>query len=372
MRAALLRGQHLHFAWSARRADAGDGRLSIPAACVDRVHMLIWAEFLCCAAMIAVAGVYLCRYGDAIAHATGMGGTWVGLILLASVTSLPELVTGISSVSGAHAPNIAIGDVLGSAVVNLAMLVVLDIVRRAESEYPLVDRGHIISAAFGVALLALVAFGLLFEHVGRPPPIAHVGWFSPVILMVYLLGMRTVFQYEKRRMAEYLETTDPRDTTIDLGEAVFRYAVAATVVLVAGIWLPFVSADLADSMGWERSFVGTIFVAAATSMPELVVTITAVRMGALDMAIGGLLGSNMFDAAIVAIDDVFYLPGPILRDVSVAHAFSALSAIMMSGIFIVVMVYRPSRRVLGTIGWASIFLTVIFVTNSVVLFMYGD
>ncbi|MCB1597120.1 MAG: sodium:calcium antiporter, partial [Gammaproteobacteria bacterium] len=97
-----------------------------------------------------------------------------------------------------------------------------------------------------------------------------------------------------------------------------------------------------------------------------------VRMGALDMAIGGLLGSNMFDAAIVAIDDIFYLPGPILRDVSVAHAFSALSAIMMSGIFIVVMVYRPSRRVLGTVGWASIFLAVIFVVNSVVLFMYGD
>lgn len=107
-------------------------------------------------------------------------------------------------------------------------------------------------------------------------------------------------------------------------------------------------------------------------MPELVVTISAVRMGALDMAIGGLLGSNMFNMAIVAIDDIFYLPGPVLRDVSLAHAFSALSAIMMSAIFIVGMVYRPSGRVLGTVGWASIFLALIFVANSVVLFLYGD
>jgi cation:H+ antiporter len=334
--------------------------------------MLIWAEFLLCAAMIAVAGVYLCRYGDAIARATGMGGTWVGLILLASVTSLPELVTGISAVTGADTPNIAIGDVLGSAVVNLAMLVVLDIVRRTESVYLLVDRGHIISAAFGLSLLGLVAFGLLFEHVGSPPPIAHVGWSSPVIMFVYLLGMHTVFQYEKRRMAAYLITTDPRDATIDLGQAIRRYAAAAMAVLAAGAWLPFVSADLADSMGWERSFVGTILVAAATSMPELVVTITAVRMGALDMAIGGLLGSNMYDVLIVAIDDVFYLSGPVLRDVSLAHVFSALSAIMMSGIFIVGMVYRPSGRVLGTVGWASIFLTVIFLVNSIVLFLHGD
>ncbi len=333
--------------------------------------MLIWAEFLLCAAMLAVAGVYLCRYGDAIARATGMGGTWVGLILLASVTSLPELVTGISSVTGADTPNIAIGDVLGSAVVNLALLVVLDIVRRTESVYLLIDRGHIISAAFGVALLGIVAFGLLIEHIGQPNPIGHIGWSSPVIIMVYLFGMRTVFQYEKRRMAKYLGTTDPRDTSINLGQALRRYAVAAIVVLVAGAWLPFVSAELADSMGWGRSFVGTILVAAATSMPELVVTITAVRMGALDMAIGGLLGSNMFDVAIVAIDDVFYLAGPVLREVSLAHAFSALSAIMMSGIFIVGMVYRPSGRVLGTVGWASIFLALIFVANSIVLFLYG-
>ncbi len=80
----------------------------------------------------------------------------------------------------------------------------------------------------------------------------------------------------------------------------------------AGVWLPFVGADLADAMGWQRSFVGSLFVACATSVPELVVTIAALRFGAVNMAIANLLGSNLFDILILAVDDIFYRKGPIV------------------------------------------------------------
>jgi len=85
--------------------------------------MLIWLELLICPAVIGYAGYFLSRYGDIIAEKTGMSASWVGLILLSTTTSLPELATGKSSVTFANAPNIAVGDVLGSTVFNLAILV---------------------------------------------------------------------------------------------------------------------------------------------------------------------------------------------------------------------------------------------------------
>ena len=115
-------------------------------------------------------------------------------------------------------------------------------------------------------------------------------------------------------------------------------------MVAAGIWLPFVGADLADAMGWRKTFVGSLFVAGATSLPELVVTVAAIRIGALNMAIANLLGSNLFDMVALAIDDLVYAKGPILWAVSPAHAFSAASAVVMTGSSIVSLLYRPWEK----------------------------
>jgi len=152
------------------------------------------------------------------------------------------------------------------------------------------------------------------------------------------------------------------------------YAVAALVVVAAGIWLPHVAADLASAMGWKQSFVGTLFVAAVTTTPEIVVTVAALRIGAVDLAIGnlfGLFGSNLFNIAILAIDDLAYLPGPLFVDVSISHAASAFSAMMMSGLAVVGLVLRPQSRVLRSVSWISVLLLVIYLLNTLFLYLYG-
>ena len=123
-------------------------------------------------------------------------------------------------------------------------------------------------------------------------------------------------------------------------------------------------------MGWQQSFVGTLFIAAVTSLPEAVVTVAAVRIGALDMAIGNLFGSNLFNISILALDDLLYANGPLLSKVSSAHAVSALSAIMMTGVAIVGLLYRPKLRVFRTVGWASIVLFVIYLLNAYLLYLH--
>lgn len=330
-----------------------------------------WLSLALCIALIGFAGARLSRYGDVIAEKTGLGQSWVGLVLLASITSLPELVTGLSAVTLARVPDIAVGDVLGSCVFNLAILVAVDFLHPQESIYRSAGRGHILSAAFGIVLTGAVAFSLLLAQRGETLAIGHIGAYTPLIVALYLLAMRMLYQYERREVAAFVKDVAERYPHISLKSAATGYALAAVVVVAAGIWLPFVGADIARQMDWHNSFVGTLLVAAATSAPEIAVTLAAVRMGALDMAVANLLGSNLFDILILAIDDLFYVDGPLLASVSQAHAVSAVSAIIMTGIAVIGLFYRPAGPLWRNVSWVSVFLLVLYLTNSYILFRHG-
>jgi cation:H+ antiporter len=332
---------------------------------------LVWLEFLICVALIGVAGTALSRYGDVIADKTGLSGTWIGLVLLATVTSLPELVTGVSAVTVADTPDIALGDVLGSCVFNLVILTILDFLQREESVYTRASHGHILSAGFGVILIGFVGFNVLLADSAFDVALGHVGLYTPLIIVLYVVAMRTVFRYERAQMAAYAGEHAERYPETSLRQAVQRYVLAALVVVGAGIWLPFIGEQIARVMEWEATFVGTLFVAFATSVPEMVVTVSAMRLGALDMAIGNLLGSNLFDILIVAVDDIFFTRGPILAHVSPVHAISAMSAVMMTGIVIVGLLYRPKTRLFRAAGWASPLLLGIYLLNAFVLYLHG-
>lgn len=324
-----------------------------------------WLQLALCAALILVAGTRLSRYGDVIARHTGLGGGWIGLALMASVTSLPELVTGIASVTVADVPDIAVGNVLGACVLNLAMMVVLDALHRHASIYQVASQGHALGAAFGIVMLGVVAFGMLAAP-ALDLRVGHVGLVTPALLALYLVAIRTIYQYERGAAAVAAAAASAVEPVpeMTLRRAAVRYAVAAAVVVGAALWLPFVAADLAAAMGWTDGFVGTLLVAITTTLPELTVTIASVRIGALDMAIGNLVGSNLFNLAILGVDDLVYLDGPLLAAAAQAHVLSAVSAAVMSGALIVALVARPQARLLNFVGWTSVALALIYFTNA--------
>ncbi|WP_154662525.1 sodium:calcium antiporter [Solimonas flava] len=292
--------------------------------------LTLWAQFLLCLALIGLGGPELCRSGEAIARRTGLSGSWIGLALLATVTSLPELVTGLSAAGVAEAPDIAAGDVLGSCIFNLAILGALVVGLRRRPVFTVVSRTHLMTAAFGVVLLALALTGLLVAPRAALPAFGHVGVFSLLLLVAYALAMRAIFTGEAAQATPPAAASDGPGPS--LSAALARYIGAAIVVAAAGVWLPLVGEQLAEAMHWKQSFVGTLLIAGATSMPEIVVTVAAARIGAIDMAIGNLLGSNLFNVLLLAFDDVAYRPGPLLAAVAPIHATTAAVALLMTGI----------------------------------------
>jgi cation:H+ antiporter len=300
-------------------------------------------QFTFCALLILVSGIRLTRYGDVLAEKTGLGGTWIGVLVMAGVTSLPELVTGASAVAIFEVTDIAAGDAIGSCMFNLLILAFLD----ARHPVPLsarIHQGHVLSAGFGLLLLGAAAGALLAGT--HAPAVGWVGVHSLVFIGVYALGMRLIFNFERARIAEVVEGAQEatRYGDMTLRQAVARYTAWALVLVAAAIYLPGAAEQLAVVTGLEQSFVGNLLVAGSTSLPEVVVSIAAARMGAVDMAAANLFGSNMFNVAVLGVDDLLYTRGVLLAAVSPAHLVPLVGAMTMTAIAIIGLTYRARRK----------------------------
>lgn len=329
---------------------------------------IILAEFFLCAAVIVVSGTFLSRYGDVLSEKVGLGRAWIGLILMASVTSLPELINGISSVTIADVPDIAIGDLMGSCVFNLSLIALMDALYRPGPIFMIAEHGHILSAGFGMILIGIAAVSIFMGP--DLPALGHIGLYTPLIIFIYFVGIRSVYLFEKRKIAEFAEGLSKVDVYahVSLKEAVVKYVLNAAVIIVAATILPFLGDRLAAASGLGRSFVGTFFIGITTSMPELVVSVASLRIGAADMAIANLFGSNMFNMFILAIDDLFYGKGPLLSYVSGSHSVTAIMALIMTGIAIVALTYRLKKKTVLRIGWDAVALLLAFIINVLLLY----
>ncbi len=122
---------------------------------------MIWLKFLVCLTIIVFFGRKLAIYGDVIAENTRLGGLWVGLILLALVTSLPELFTGISAVVLVGAPDLTVGNLFGANAFNLFNLALLDIAFARGLLYGNISKNHVVTAWYSLILVSLVALLIL-------------------------------------------------------------------------------------------------------------------------------------------------------------------------------------------------------------------
>ncbi|MFQ5442464.1 MAG: sodium:calcium antiporter [Thermodesulfobacteriota bacterium] len=332
------------------------------------MHMItLWLEFIACSAAILYSGTMLSKYGDVIAEKSGLGRMWIGVILMALVTSLPELINNVSSVTIAGVPDIALGDIMGSCVFNIFIIAVMDFMQGRGSIFRSADTGHELTAGFGIVLIGMVLFFKLAE--GVFPALGTIGLYTPIIIILYFAAVRSTFRFEKKKAVARKETAVIRNYDhVSTREGVVKYALNAAVIIAAATFLPFIGGSIAAQTGLGKTFVGASFIALTTSLPELVVSAAALRIGAADLAIGNIFGSNLFNILIIAVGDIFYIKGPLLRDVSTNHVITGVIAVMMTAIAITGLTYRSKKKTAAGISWEAASLTVLFLTNLFVLY----
>jgi cation:H+ antiporter len=226
--------------------------------------------------------------------------------------------------------------------------------------------GQILTAAFGILMLGLVNMSILASAV--MPSVGWVGVYSFAFGAIYLVSMRAVFFYEKKRIAELVEAVaeETRYENISKAKAFRMYGLNALLIIGAATYLPHIGGTLAETTGLGQSFVGNIFIALSTSLPEVVVSVAALRMGAVDMAFGNIFGSNLFNIVILAIDDILYTKGPILSYISTSHLVSSNAAIVMTAVAAIALTYRASRKALF-VAWDALAILAVYILAVFVL-----
>lgn len=297
--------------------------------------------FLMATAIIVISGSRLSKYGDMMADMLGWGKMFMGLILMASVTSMPELMNGISAVVVLDAPDLAVGDIVGSCAFNILIISIMDLFYDHKKPLTSVAQtGHVIAASFGIILLSLLAFAILMPNFFGT--ILWIGEFSLLFLLFYLVAIRVIFLYDKKENNH--REAKKYDYSLTLKQVVLRYTLNAAVLMVAAMSLPYFGEHLAEASGLGQNFFGTLFIAASTSLPEVVVSIAAIRIGTIDLAIGNIFGSNIFNIAILAFNDMLYTKGPILQYTSANHIIPVLGTIIITAIGIIGIVFKEQKK----------------------------
>jgi cation:H+ antiporter len=301
------------------------------------------------ALVLIAAAVVLARAADTLAEATGIGKVWVGSALLAMATSLPELGVEIAAVRQG-AIDLAIGDVFGSSMGNMLILAALGFVPPRDGLFRRASLDHTLAASFAIVATALAAV-LVFT---RSPAVlggVHPGTLG--LLATFLLGSSVVY-----RQGRWADGHPPPPSGAGAPAAApahhapgawrrpaMEFAAAAAVLLLVAPTFAHSAADLAESTGAGQTVFGTLVVGLATSLPEIVTCVAALRMGAPDLAVGNLFGSNLFNVVMFVPMEMAHPGASLFAVASPEHGLTALLAIILMALGSASVAFRAERRV---------------------------
>ena len=331
---------------------------------------LLWLQLAVAAAVILAASQFLARSADVIAEKTGLGRSLVGVVMLATATSLPELGTGVSSILLVDEPDLAAGDAFGSNVFNLLIIAVLDLFWRDGPILNAVGRTTLLIGWAGISAISLAVAAILVHGATGALSTWYLSPASVLMMLVFLGAMFMIYRHDTNELTSFENGAGSGNYESDsFSRAVATYSVAAGTVVVAAVWLARTGDSLADVMGWEASFVGTQFLALSTSLPELGTSLAAIRLNAPDLAISNVLGSNLFNMGFVLfVDDVAYTKGSLWTAVSQVHVLTGVAAVLMTSTVVTAMLLRGRRRLLGFWTAEGATLTGLYLAASVLVF----
>ncbi|MFW6031680.1 MAG: sodium:calcium antiporter [Myxococcota bacterium] len=332
---------------------------------------LVVVAFLLATVVIAVVGTVMTRAADRLADLTGIGEALFGAVLLGGSTSLPGIITSVVTAYAGYA-ELAVSNAVGGIAAQTTFLAIADMAHRGVNlEHAAASVANLVQAALLGTLLSiplLAMAGPTFDVWGIHPA-------SPALLLAYGFGIRLVARAKERPLwtpqwtAETKED-EPQEALQSPGQ-LYRmwafFAVTAVVVASAGFVVAQTGIAIADRTGISQTVVGGLLTAVSTSLPELVVSIAAVRRGALALAVGGVIGGNAFDVLFVAFADVAYRDGSIYHAMTNQQVFIIALTLLLTGVLLLGLLRREKRGI-ANIGFESFLVLVLYTLAFAVLY----
>lgn len=330
-------------------------------------NYMVFVWFILAAILTVLAAIKLSTYADTIGEKTSLGGMVVGTIFLAGATSLPEVTTSVSAIV-LDSPDIAVGNVFGSNMFNLLILASFDLYFRKQQIFAAAERNHIYTASIGLllAVVSLLALTIRIDY-----SFLGVGIDIWILMIIYGFGVWLISYLSKKNpqlpQAE-TEESSYNLSAISLKGAIIGFSIAALVIMGAGTLLTIMGDQIAVITGLGASFVGSFLIAATTSLPEAVSVLVALQLRNHNLAIGSILGSNLFNILILGASDVFYQKGSILAAVSDVHQITAAAVGILSVVILYALI-RKSRESSFRYALPSLILIILYFVSSFLIFI---
>jgi cation:H+ antiporter len=324
-------------------------------------------SFVLAAAAIWWAGGRLELRADAIARRTGLGHAFTGVLLLAVVTSLPEVVTTVTAIVVHDDPTLAVYGLLGGVAMQTAVLALADARKgRSGALTYFSPRFALLLQAVGVVLLLQLAIvGIVAKGV---PTVASVSVWSIALAAAYGALLYLAYRFRKRGAWVAADragaANEGDDEGAEEGEGAstlakrsrarlgVESAALAGVVLAGGLVATNSAESLAELTGLGSAFIGATLLASATSLPEVSTTLAGVRGGRYTEAISNVFGGNAFDVTLILLADVLYRDGAVLASTPLSAVLVAAIGSAMTCVYLWGLLERENHTIAG-IGWDS-------------------
>lgn len=296
--------------------------------------MLLVIEYILVASLVIFCSIKASQYIDMLDKTTKMSGAFLGGVLLSAVTSLPELFTSISATVLLHKPGLCIGNILGSNIFNLAVLALASLWTMRYFKDAKISKGNIFVTAF--VLLIYIALLLNMFNILRFE-IATIDVVTIAIIFIYAFGVRYLAKDGGN------ETSD-EEVTLSTRQIVVRFFFTSVVIVVLSVVMTYITDDLAAQYNIGAGLAGALFLGVATSLPEVSSTIALFRMRSYNIAVGNIVGSNLFNFLVLCVADILCFSESVY-DFSDMKVVGLLEYGLCATIFTLPMLYSKSRWV---------------------------
>lgn len=301
---------------------------------------------LLCYLVLAVFVVYfsikLSFYVDELDKKTNLSGAFIGGIMLAAVTSLPELFTSITSVV-IGSPELVLGNVLGSDNFNLIIIGICLLFAAAQFTRSKISKTHLFTLLLTLLMFGAAFFGVTHQNSTINLVIFSIDVASVAILIIYIINVKLIAGDDEGG------SEDPAATDMSPRQILVRFVFFAVLLVVVSIILTQVTDQIAERLQLGKTVAGAVFLGVATSLPELTSSINLVRLNNFNASIGNVTGSNIFNFIILVFGDFLLTKGSIYINDG-ASTVMILFGVVSTVLAILVMFSKKNVWVLRLLG----------------------
>lgn len=258
----------------------------------------IYAALAVCVVFFSIK---LANYVDLIDKKTDLSGAFIGGVILAAVTSLPELFTSISAVLFVKQPDLVMGNILGSNLFNMCIFGGAALVAAKSMCKSTIGSSHFKTTVITFIMFAIMLLPVVFK---KDYTVVGISVYSIILLVLYACSIKFM-------AGDSAESEGEDNSDLTLKQIIIRFIIMAVLLVVASIFITIAADHLSEEFNLGKTVGGALFLGVATSLPELTSSIALIRKGNFNACVGNVMGSGVFNFCIISVADILYRGGSV-------------------------------------------------------------